>query len=97
MWTYFLNNVEAALLLALVMVISMLPMNVFGFRAGTIINPRTSPEGNLLAYTFRVDAKKFTQCGILLREHYHSLSIRRPLILPYFHVISVVFLTVCTS
>ncbi|MCL2199466.1 MAG: hypothetical protein FWB80_11125, partial [Defluviitaleaceae bacterium] len=72
---FFLNNVEVALLLALVMVLATLPMGVFGqaVRAGTVLNPRVNvpnniqydhlngvPRGSDQAFRFRIDAAAFS-------------------------------------
>ncbi|MCL2199874.1 MAG: hypothetical protein FWB80_13225, partial [Defluviitaleaceae bacterium] len=52
---------KVALLLALVMVLAMLPMNVFGaVRAGTVLNPRVSPQWGLQSFTFRIDGAAFS-------------------------------------
>ncbi|MCL1863843.1 MAG: copper amine oxidase N-terminal domain-containing protein [Defluviitaleaceae bacterium] len=52
---------KVALLLALVMVMAMLPMNVFGaVRAGTVLNPQLSPQWGLQSFTFRIDAAAFS-------------------------------------
>jgi len=49
---------KVALLLALVMVMSLLPMNVFG-REGHVLNPTNAPEWGFRSFTFAIPASEF--------------------------------------
>jgi len=55
---------KLALLLAVVMVMSLLPMNLFGARIGRIIDQLNAPEDALAEYTFRIDANALSRLAL---------------------------------
>jgi hypothetical protein len=52
---------KIALLLAVIMAFSMIPMSVFGARAGSILDIRPTPPYSVVSYTFRLDAEALSR------------------------------------